>query len=74
VQLLNAEGALIAPDFATAFLPDDAPPGARVATHVQLRAPAAPGRYVLRVDLVDELITWFQDRGSAPCDCPLLVE
>ncbi len=74
IQLLSADGAMLTPDFAAVHLPADVRPRERIAWNVPLRAPDGPGRYVLRFDLVDEFITWFQDRGSRPCDRVLVVE
>jgi hypothetical protein len=33
--------------------------------HVDLPAELAPGRYRLKVDLVDELVCWFSDLGHS---------
>ena len=41
-------------------------------THVFL-APATPGAYRLKIDLVDEHVTWFEDQGSRPLIRPLRV-
>ena len=30
---------------------------------LRLRAPREPGRYVLQIDMVDELVHWFSDLG-----------
>ncbi len=74
VQWLDGHGAMLVPDFASAPLPSEVQPGERVVWTVPLKAPADPGRYRLRFDLVDEFIAWFQDRGSRPAECPLIVE
>jgi hypothetical protein len=47
-------------------LPADVPPGQRVTIGMLLRAPVVPGRYLLQVDMVHELVTWFEDAGSIP--------
>jgi len=36
-------------------------------------APAAPGRYTLKVDLVAQHICWFEERGSTALYLPLIV-
>lgn len=36
-------------------------------------APARPGRYVLELDLVQERVTWFADRGSPVTHVPVRV-
>jgi hypothetical protein len=38
-------------------------PGESRELEIRLRAPAAPGRYVLQIDMVDELVHWFSDMG-----------
>lgn len=38
-------------------------PGARRDFELRLKAPAAPGRYVIQIDMVDELVHWFSDLG-----------
>jgi pyruvate-formate lyase-activating enzyme len=38
----------------------------RVNVHVDLGLPIEPGNYQLLIDLVEEGITWFSDRGSQP--------
>src|SRR5690606_39308291 len=63
VQLLDAAGAMLASDFFSAPMPADVVPGERITWRVSLAAPGGSGRYTLRFDLVDEFITWFQDRG-----------
>ena len=36
-------------------------------------APGQPGRYILRVTMVQENVAWFEDRGAKPLDIPVLV-
>lgn len=47
--------------------------GGRVHLPVDGRAPAHPGRYRLLVDVVEEGVTWFAERGSAPVTIELEV-
>lgn len=35
--------------------------------------PIAPGRYTLKIDLVDQHICWFEERGSESLSLPLVV-
>jgi len=74
VQLLLPDGFMREPNFASIYLPADVQPGETVAWTARLNAPAVPGRYLLRFDLVDELISWFQDRGNPPRDVPFAVD
>jgi SAM-dependent methyltransferase len=47
-------------------LPGDVPAGGRVAIPITVQAPAKPGRYVLELDMVQECVAWFADKGSKP--------
>lgn len=53
-------------------LPRPVAPGDTCRTTVAVRAPAAPGAYLLAIDLVREGVTWFSDAGGpwhvAPVD------
>jgi SAM-dependent methyltransferase len=73
VVLLGADGAVIDPELASAFMTRDVAPGDTATFRVTLRAPAAAGRYVIRADLVDEFITWFRERGSPTADATVDV-
>jgi hypothetical protein len=46
----------------------DVPPGASVRLVGVVEAPAAPGRYRRRWDLVRESVTWFSERGNPTAD------
>jgi 2-polyprenyl-3-methyl-5-hydroxy-6-metoxy-1,4-benzoquinol methylase len=72
-QLLGEDRSMIAPDFASLFMPRDVAPGESITLRVPIRAPDVAGRYILRFDLVDEFITWFRDRGSRPFDASVDV-
>ncbi len=61
----RAGGALVLDD-ARAPLPYDLPPGERVRLHLLITAPPEPGEYWLDIDLVQEGVSWFGDRGSPP--------
>ena len=70
-QLCSADGELIARDFARADLPNDIGPGASADVVVQLPALATPGRYRIKLDLVNEGVDWFERCGSEPTERPL---
>jgi hypothetical protein len=40
------------------------PPGRTIALDLRVRAPTVPGEYLLEIDLVEEGVTWFKERGS----------
>lgn len=64
VQLLDAEGRIVARDFARAELPGDLAPGEACDLRASLIAPAEPGRYSFKFDMVAEGVTWFEPTGS----------
>lgn len=41
---------------------------------VEIQLPAAAGRYRLQIDLIHELVTWFEKRGAMPLLIPVLVQ
>ena len=65
-QLLTRERRLLDLDFARAELPTDVPAGGSIEVPVDLTLPSAGAAYVLKIDLVDEHICWFEDRGNRP--------
>jgi MoaA/NifB/PqqE/SkfB family radical SAM enzyme len=72
-QLLDAEGRVLNRDHARAWLPRDIPPGGTAGVRIEIPAPAAPGRYGLKFDLVSEGIDWFEACGSPTTTRTLLV-
>jgi hypothetical protein len=63
-QLTDAQGNLIERDYARAWLPADLEPGRSADVKIDIPAPAQPGRYGLKFDLVAEGIDWFESCGS----------
>ena len=57
-----------------AYMPGVVAPGAVLAVEHRMLAPARPGRYEVKVDLVDEGKSWFEDQGSPPVVRTLVVE
>jgi hypothetical protein len=64
-QLCAADGTVINRDHARAWLPHTVNGGEAVDVAIDVPAPAAPGRYALKFDLVSEGIDWFERCGSA---------
>ena len=63
-QLCGADGSLMNRDYERAWLPETLPPGGTAQIPVTITAPATPGRYALKFDLVSEGIDWFEACGS----------
>jgi radical SAM family protein/iron-sulfur cluster protein len=72
-QLCARDGTLINRDFERAWLPHDVEPGDVVDVPITITAPAEPGRYSLKFDLVSEGIDWFESHGSPVTIKPLVV-
>lgn len=66
LQLLTPERKLLHMDFARGVLPIDVEPGGRVDVAVAVTLPDAAAPYVLKLDMVNEHICWFEDVGSRP--------
>jgi hypothetical protein len=60
-----SDGGLTGPESRSALQADLAP-GEEQTVQLDVVAPAAPGVYVLEVDLVQEGVAWFQDHGMLP--------
>ena len=71
VQLMTAERGLIELNFARVALPQDLPAGGEVDLHAALTLPDAGAPYVLKLDMVDEHVCWFEDMGSTPVYVPV---
>jgi SAM-dependent methyltransferase len=65
IQLLDESSRVMARDFARADLDADIHPGESRTLDVPFNAPAQPGEYLLKFDLVAEGITWFEPTGSS---------
>jgi hypothetical protein len=58
----------------TAHIQGNVGPGQAALVTIHTRAPAAPGRYQLVLDLLSENVTWFEDvNGGARTTVPVLV-
>ena len=64
VQLLAADRKVLARDFARAAFSGRVGPGESVAIGVDVVLPDPATPYVLKIDLVDESLCWFEDVGS----------
>jgi hypothetical protein len=54
-------------------LPADVPAGQSVDLQFDVHAPQAGGSYDLEIDLVQEGVAWFADRGSSIAKVPVAV-
>jgi radical SAM family protein/iron-sulfur cluster protein len=72
-QLCDRNLNVINRDFERAWLPATLEPGASVQVPVTFTAPATPGRFALKFDLVSEGIDWFESCGSPTTTRSLVV-
>jgi len=54
-------------------LPIDVFPNQTVYISIGAVAPSKEGEYIIKIDLVDELVTWFFEKGSVPISVKILV-
>ena len=66
-------GNLVNRDYERAWLPSTLQPGTDARVPITITAPATPGRYALKFDLVSEGIDWFEACGSPTTTKTLVV-
>lgn len=72
-QLLAADGTLLERDYGRVRLSQDVSEGRSAQLTLHLKAPPQPGRYRIRLDMVNEGVCWFAEQGSEAKDLPLDV-
>ena len=72
-QLCDRDRNVINRDFERAWLPATLPPGESMQVPMTITAPAEPGRYALKFDLVSEGIDWFEACGSQTTTRTMIV-
>src|SRR6185369_3699385 len=55
------------------LLPRAVAPGASLTLDLLIHAPAQPGNYTVKVDLVDQKVCWFEEKGSEPLEFAIKV-
>lgn len=70
---LDAAGETIVAEGRT-LLPQDLPAGSAVLLQPQVQRPPRPGTYLLRLDLLQEGVTWFAERGGEAILREVVVE
>ena len=72
---LKAEGEKLVTDMDGRYgLPRDLKPGEETRVPLLVTAPKEPGDYILELDLVQEQVAWFHDKGSGTARVKILVE
>jgi hypothetical protein len=70
---LQEDGKLLTEMDGRIGLPKDLRPGEEVEVPLSISAPTTPGDYVLEVDLVQEQVSWFHDKGSPTARTNVIV-
>ncbi|HYJ05467.1 MAG TPA: methyltransferase domain-containing protein [Chthoniobacterales bacterium] len=73
VKILDAEGNLVDEFHGEPALPRAMAPGEKTVAVIERAAPAKPGSYSMKIDLVDQHVCWFEERGSRPLVLPMEV-
>jgi SAM-dependent methyltransferase/glycosyltransferase involved in cell wall biosynthesis len=66
IRIMDHSGAIVSESHGQPMLPRAVPPGQAVALDIQFAAPDKPGAYRVKIDLVDQHVCWFEERGSQP--------
>ena len=67
-------GRIVINDDGRTPLPGDLAPGAEIQLELRIRAPEKTGMYTLMLDLVQEQVSWFYEKGSTPAEVSVTVE
>jgi len=70
---LDPSSRMVVWDGSRALLPADVAPGQSAVVALQVASPPALGLYTLRLDLVEEGVTWFSVQGVTPRDFAISV-
>lgn len=66
-------GRMIRQDDGRAMLPNAMAPGEKVDLSLNIKIPPTPGRYTLELDLVQESVAWFKEKGAQTLQLPVEV-
>jgi 2-polyprenyl-3-methyl-5-hydroxy-6-metoxy-1,4-benzoquinol methylase len=72
-QLFNDHGQMLIPDYGRVEIPRDMKQNDEAVLELELSAPANRGQYNIRLDMVDEGVTWFSEKTSHAVEIPLIV-
>jgi len=66
VRVFDRVGSLVTEFHGEPLLPHPVVPGETVRIKIEYKAPQRSGSYRLKLDLVDQQVCWFEERGSEP--------
>ena len=70
---LRSNGTVVNYEDDRSRLPYDLEPGDTAGVQLKITAPISPGQYVLELDVVEERVTWFSDKGSKRLSWEVIV-
>jgi hypothetical protein len=70
---LKADGSLLTNMDGRYGLPKDLAPGEETQVPLQITAPKEPGEYTLEVDMIQEQVAWFSEKGSVTAKTKITV-
>jgi len=73
-KLLDKEGHLISDTLDRTMLPKNLHPGQKTSLLHNITLPTESGKYKIQLDLVDEMVTWFEEVGSSPYEFNLIIK
>ena len=73
VKILDGGGNIVDEFHGEPALPRAMAPGEATSAVIERAAPAKPGSYSMKIDLVDQHVCWFEERGSQSLVLPLQV-
>jgi hypothetical protein len=73
VKIFDETGRVVDEFHGEPALPRAVGPNESCRVTIEHAAPRQPGRYEVRIDLVDQHICWFEERGSKPLTLALIV-
>ncbi|MGH9929685.1 MAG: methyltransferase domain-containing protein [Pyrinomonadaceae bacterium] len=74
VRIINAHGEVVSEVHGHPMLPRAFAPGQSLAIDIPCPVPLEPGTYTVKIDLVDQHVCWFEERGSQPLVFSVEVE
>jgi glycosyltransferase involved in cell wall biosynthesis/SAM-dependent methyltransferase len=66
VRVIDVRGKIVSELHGHPMLPRAVAPGQVIALDIHFTAPAKPGAYSVKIDLVDQHVCWFEEQGSQP--------
>jgi hypothetical protein len=73
IKMFDEDGTVCDEFHGEPALPRAVAPNESCSVTIEHRAPVAPGRYTLKIDLVDQHICWFEERGSTALYLPMVI-